>query len=218
MTSQWGMYALTFLATTCGVMAQSVSWTDPPDGKTITVNQLDGNDALAPREITVQYTASRTLDAADVTVLSNLTDAPEVDKVSGSGSTWVIHLTRQIAPGEELDIDVDGYWVTIEHRPGDVDNDGDTDSADRTALQNAINASSKSAIYDINGDNAIDADDLTSFDNVQTTHGTHIVWDTFTATGVYCCCDGIDCQIWIDTPCGGSATSTSCPCDSDTCE
>ncbi len=212
MNCPWRRCAL-ILATGCGsIFAQSVNWTDPPDGKSITVVELDKNEkVLAPREITVQYTASRALDVGDIVVSSSHSTAPEVSEVTGSGSTWVIHMTRQITPGEVLDIDIDGHWITFQHRPGDVDGDGDTDANDRQTLQNAINASSKSSVFDIDGSNSIDADDLSAFDSLQDAFGTLIIWDDFGETSI-CCCDGNSCAEFTGTGCPSFMTSTTCPC------
>lgn len=217
MNCPWRKCAL-ILSVAYGVsIAQGVSWTDPSDGKSITLAELDAsNKALAPREVTVQYTASRALDANDVTILSSRSVTPEVSEVTGSGSTWVIHFNRQIMPGEELDIDIDGHWIAFQHRPGDVDGDGDTDASDRQSLVNAINASSKSTIFDIDGSNSIDASDLTAFDVIQTTFGVSVIWDQVSETSI-CCCDGISCGEFTGTGCPSTMTSTTCPCSSTSC-
>lgn len=200
------------------IFAQSVSWTDPSDGKTITVAEANASgEPIAPRSITVQYNGTRALNSSDVDIISNRTNAPEVDEVTGSGSTWVIHMTRQIMPGETLDIDIDGHVITIEHHPGDVNGDGITDNKDEDAVADAVIAGSKSSAYDLNSDGTVNALDNSIFDDITTSFGISVVWINYEATSSICCC-GEFCYSFDAETCDSVGTSTTCPCEQDSCE
>lgn len=209
------------------VIANDVDWTDPPDGKTLAFEQLDSNDhPHGPRSITIKLTGtSTTFDLADVEVVSDQTaGALEIseDSMTGSGSLYVLHFTRNMVPGEELEIKIDedddgttDLSVFVKFYPGDFNGDGKTNSADEDELDDAIAAGSKTAMYDINLDNTVDSGDATAFDKIQADFGETVTWSTFVHSSSACCCNGTICDTLVEASCGG--TSVSCPCTGSSC-
>ncbi len=209
----------TLITAICAMATNSfagIAWTDPSAGKVIADAQLDHNDkVLGPRQMTVQYTASRTLDAADVDLSCNQSNCPDVDSVTGTGTTHVIHFTSNMTPGMELTVDIDGDIVVVKFYPGDFDGDGDTDSNDETILANAVSGGSKSTNFDINKDGKVDTVDELEWDDIETTFGVGVVWANYVLDDT-CCCDSGSCTTVAEISCP-AGSSTSCPCTPTSC-
>ncbi|MBI1827389.1 MAG: hypothetical protein HY287_06185 [Planctomycetes bacterium] len=137
--------------------------TDPPDGAVDARRNKSGHswDSL---QLTLNV-PPKDLTPKDFTIEDGSPSPPKITRVNADGSVVVLTLDHAIRTGA---------WTTVTFPsagkfkvgalPGDVDNDGETNSNDVSALIDAMNGTKRLPLYrtDIDGDGALTSRDLSA--------------------------------------------------------